>query len=85
MKNVEQDNGFRICEEGKVVVLKWVVKVRIIEKVRFEQRLEAGDGRSQMALWRNIFPVQVQLVQILEVGACLLCLKSRKASMTEVE
>lgn len=82
---MEQDNGLRICEEGKIVVLNWVVKVRLTEKVRSEQRLQAGEGRSQTAFWRKIFPGRVQLVQSLEVGACLLCLKSRKANMTEVE
>lgn len=82
---MEQDNGLRICEEGKVVVLNWIVKVRLTEKVSFEERLERGEGRSQMPSGGRSFQAFVQLVQSLEVGACLLCLKSRKASMTEVE
>lgn len=45
---MEQDNGLRICEEGKVVVLNWIVKVRLTEKVSFEERLERGEGRGQM-------------------------------------
>lgn len=45
-----------VSGEGKVAVLNRLVKVRLTEKVRFEQRLEAGEGRSQVAFWRKTFP-----------------------------
>lgn len=75
-----------VCEEGKVAVLNGVVKVRITEKVRFEQRFEAEEGRHQVAFWRKTFPGRGQTVRSPEVGACPACLKeSRTAIVAEVE
>lgn len=49
----------RVYGEDKVPVLNSVVKMRLTKWVRFEQRLEAKDGRNQVAFWRKTFPGRV--------------------------
>lgn len=75
-----------VCGEGKVAVLNRLVKARLTQKVRSEQRLEAEEGRHLVAFWRTTCPGRGQPVWSPEVGAHPACLKeSRKAGVAAVE
>ena len=48
-ENMELNNGLRSMWRGQDCCFKKGCQIRLTEKVRFEQRLEAEEGRSQVA------------------------------------
>lgn len=86
MKNIEQDNGFINMWRGWDCCFKQGCQIRLTEKVRFEQRLEVGEGRSQVASGGRPSRQRVQPVPSPEIRTCLVCLrKSRKVSAAQEE